>query len=52
MISEEFYRNRYLHSVLRLTRSIPIITRRVKDAMRVAGGDDLRRRDRLRFSRG
>ena len=36
MISEEFYRNRFLHAVLRITGSIPITPRRAKDAMRVA----------------
>ena len=36
MIAEEFYRNRWLHGVLRITRSIPITSRRAKDAMRVA----------------
>ena len=36
MIAEEFYRNRFLHWVLRVTRSIPITPRRAKDAMRVA----------------
>ncbi len=37
MIAEEFYRNRYLHWVLHVTRSIPITPRRAKDAMRLAG---------------
>ncbi len=36
MIAEEFYRNRWLHWVLRTTRSIPITPRRAKDAMRMA----------------
>src|SRR5689334_18792906 len=36
MIAEEFYRNRWLHWVLHITRSIPITPRRAKDAMRVA----------------
>ena len=36
MISEEFYRNRWLHPVLRITGSIPITSRRAKDAMLVA----------------
>ena len=36
MIAEEFYRNRWLHRLLRSARSIPITSRRAKDAMRVA----------------
>ena len=36
MIAEEFYRNRYLHWVLHLTRAIPITPRRAKEAMRLA----------------
>jgi acyl-[acyl-carrier-protein]-phospholipid O-acyltransferase / long-chain-fatty-acid--[acyl-carrier-protein] ligase len=36
MIAEEFYRNRWLHWVLRIVRCIPITPRRAKDAMRLA----------------
>src|SRR5262249_14979792 len=36
MIAEEFYRNRWLHSVLHLVRCIPITPRKAKDAMRLA----------------
>jgi acyl-[acyl-carrier-protein]-phospholipid O-acyltransferase/long-chain-fatty-acid--[acyl-carrier-protein] ligase len=36
MIAREFYRNRFLHPVLRTVRCIPITSRRAKDAMRLA----------------
>ena len=36
MISQEFYQNRLLHPILRITGSIPITSRRAKNAMRVA----------------
>ena len=36
MIAQEYYRNRFLHPVLRITRCIPITPRRAKEAMRMA----------------
>lgn len=36
VIAEEFYRNRWLHWVLHIARSIPITPRKAKDAMRLA----------------
>src|ERR1700730_4998153 len=36
IIDEEFYRNRFLHPILRLAGCIPITSRRAKDAMRAA----------------
>ncbi|MGH8093724.1 MAG: AMP-binding protein [Chthoniobacterales bacterium] len=36
MIAEEYYRNRFLRPVLRITRCIPITPRRAKNAMRLA----------------
>jgi len=36
MIAEEFYRNRWLHAVLRAVRCIPVTSRRAKDAMQLA----------------
>jgi len=36
MIAEEFYRQRWLHPVLRAVRCIPITPRRAKDAVRMA----------------
>ena len=36
MIAQEYYRNRFLHPILRTTRCIPITPRRAKEAMRMA----------------
>src|ERR1700716_1671558 len=36
IIAEEYYRNRFLHRILRLAGCIPITNRRAKDAVRAA----------------
>ena len=36
MMAQEYYQNRFLHPVLRITRCIPITPRRAKEAMRMA----------------